>query len=222
MQSAIKKSEKEFLTKTVLAHADGLKRFALSLAKNEFDSDDLVAETVLKAFENFHQLKDRSKIKQWLFRILNNQFISNYRNKRKTQQLNTFSENEHDTDSSFSLYEEISESTFVADGNPETKFISRLTQASIQNAIDSLPDEFKTALVLCDVEEFSYAEIANVIQVPVGTVRSRIARARNILQKKLWLHAQELGIKKSKTPVTKDDYVCTCGKEELKPLESVI
>lgn len=221
MQPALKKNERDFLTKVVLAHADGLKRFALSLSKNELESDDLVAETVLKAFENFHQLKDRSKIKQWLFRILNNKFISNYRSKRKLQEHNTRSEN-GETDFSFSLFEEISESTFVADGNPETKFISRLTQASIQTAINSLPDEFKTALVLCDVEEFSYAEIAAVIQVPVGTVRSRIARARNILQKKLWFHAQELGIKKSKTPVTKDDYVCTCGKAELKPLENVI
>jgi RNA polymerase sigma-70 factor (ECF subfamily) len=137
------------------------------------------------------------------------------------QELNTLSEDGHDTDLSFSLFEVISESTFVADGNPETKFISRLTQASIQTSIDTLPDEFKAALVLCDVEGFSYAEIAVILQVPMGTVRSRIARARNILQKKLWVHAQELGIKKSKARIIKDDDVCTCGKEELPKLQSI-
>src|SRR4030095_13688795 len=201
----LQEGNKEMLSTYILQNVSGLKRFAFSLCKNDFDADDLVSETVLKAFENFHRLKDHSKIKQWLFRILNNHFISTWRSKKKWAVMK-----QPDDDADFSLFEEIAKSNFIDEGNPEKKFISTLTQQSIQQAIDELPGEFRQSLILCDAEDFSYAEIAAITDVPVGTVRSRIARARIILQKKLWLQAQELGIKKSKTIKTKKDYTCTC------------
>ncbi len=210
----LSRDDKNSLTSIVLSHAAGLKRFAFSLCKNENDSEDLVAETVLKAFENFHRLKDRSKIKSWLFRILNNHFISIYRSKKKFVDLDFYTGNNSDEEYPFSLFEEIARSNFVDEGNPEKKFISELTQQDINQAIRNLPDEFKQTLVLRDIEDFSYTEIAVITKVPIGTVRSRIARARSILQKKLWIHAQELGIKKSKESKIKSDYTCTCGTEE--------
>ena len=214
-------NKKNFLIKVVLSHTTGLKRFALSLCKNNFDADDLVSETMLKAFENFHRLKDFSKTKQWLFRILNNHFISTWRSNKKFTELNFSDERNHDDDFSFSLFEEVAKSNFVEEGNPEKKFISKLTQSDIQQAINNLPDEFKMSLVLCDMEDFSYSEIAVITKVPVGTVRSRIARARNFLQKKLWQHAKEFGIKKSKTVKVKKGYTCTCGEEEVKQIISI-
>lgn len=186
----------------------------MSLSKNDFDADDLVSDTVLKAFEKFHLLRDRAKIKQWLFRILNNQFISKYRNRKKFIEIpTTETEITGDEMDDFSLFESLSKSDFVAAGNPENKFISKLTMNDINNAIAALPDGFRTALTLCDIEEFSYAEIAKALKIPVGTVRSRVARARIILQKKLWRYAQEMGIKISKHMLKKES-LCTCGKTE--------
>ena len=215
-------NKKIFLTRVVLSHTAGLKRFALRLCRNNFDADDLVSETMLKAFENFHRLKDYDKIKQWLFRILHNHFISGYRKNKKFAELNFTGENNYqDDDISFSLFEEIAHSSFVEDGNPEKKFISKLTLAAIDEAINNLPGEFKTALILCDLEDFSYGEIAIITSVPIGTVRSRIARARTILQKKLWMQAQELGINRSKSVHAKKEYTCTCGEEEVKKTISI-
>lgn len=190
-----------------------LKRFAISLCQNEFNADDLVSETFLKAFRNFSKLKDEKKVKQWLFRILNNQFISDHRRNKKTVEIN-FGNYENDKFNSFSLFETLSESDFVNEENPEVKFINKLSNAEIKDAINELPDEFRVTLTLCDVEDFSYNEISEILNVPIGTVRSRIARARSILQKKLWKQAQEMGIKISKKPKEKPEYTCTCGKEE--------
>ena len=208
-------SKKEKFSKTVLEHFSSLKRFALSLCKNDFDADDMVSETIMKAYQNFERVKDSGKTKQWLFRILNNQFISEWRNKKRFIEINFPNEGNHDNDLSFSLFEEVTNSNFVEEGNPEKKFISKLAQSAIQQAINNLPGEFKTSLILCDMEDFSYSEIAIITGVPVGTVRSRIARARNILQKQLWLQAQELGIKRTKNHQVKKEYSCTCGKEEV-------
>jgi len=199
----------KIFTELMLLHAAGLRRFALGLCRNDFDADDIVAETIAKAYENFSSLREKLKAKQWLFRILNNTFISYYRMKKKTIIISV-----HDDDGSFSLFDALASSTFT-DNCPEKEYISRITGGQISEAINELPAEFRTALSLSDVEEFSYKEIADILKVPVGTVRSRISRARTILQKKLWSQAQELGIKiKPKKDKNNPDYVCTCGNEE--------
>lgn len=202
---------KEILTKAVLSNLSDLRRFALSLCQSEHDAEELVSETVVKAFENRQQLKDEEKIKQWLFRILNNLFISNCRKAklRKTVDLAEFS------DPSFSLFEQVSRSSLMDGGTPEKTFINKITREKIHQAISELPEEFRVALVLCDINEFSYAEIASITQVAIGTVRSRIARARNLLQKRLWQYAGELGITSREK---EKDHVCTCGKEEVEPV----
>jgi len=208
--------KKKKFSKIVLKHFSALNRFAFNLCKNNFDADDLVLETMLKAYENFTRLKDESKMKQWLFRILHNQFISNYRSRKFFVEIESWNENRNDHLETFSLFEALATSDFVDEGNPEKKFISTLTLQQIKKAISELPEEFRAALMLCDIEDFSYAEISGILKVPIGTVRSRIARARTILQKKLWLHAKELGIKKTKTIQAKKEHICTCGKEEIK------
>lgn len=200
------------VTQEVLNNVSALNRFAFSLVQNRSEAEDLVSETVVRAFENMHQLKEDGKMKQWLFRILNNIFISNYRKNKKYKKINLPDEN---SDSSFSLFEQIGASNFTDDASPEKNFINKITKEKIQQAINQLPEEFRISLQLCDVDEFSYAEIAVITHVAIGTVRSRIARARNLLQKKLWLYALELGIR----PVQKNkEHVCTCGMEEIKIL----
>lgn len=199
-------SDKSLFTKTVLQHAAGLNRFALSFCHNKHDAEDLVAETVVKAYENFDRLKDHSKLKSWLYKILYNQFISTYRKNNKMKQVDIVGE-ENDP---FSLFEKL---TTTGIDDPEKNFLQKITTASVQKAISALPLIFKQALVLSDIEQFSYQEIATILKVPVGTVRSRIARARHQLEKTLWPLAVELGITNSKSNSPKN-HVCTCGNEE--------
>jgi RNA polymerase sigma-70 factor (ECF subfamily) len=207
-------SGKELLTKEVLANLSALHRFAFSLCQNKQEAEELVSETVVKAFENRRQLREEQKIKQWLFRILNNVFISNYR-KAKNHQTTDLPDL---SNPSFSLFEQVGRSSFTDGGTPEKSFIGKITSEKIHQAINDLPEEFRVTLVLCDVDDFSYAEIAAITQAAVGTVRSRIARARNLLQKKLWLYANELGI----TAKQKEkEHVCTCGKEEAKTVNAM-
>lgn len=197
--------DKYLFTDQLLKHADGLQRFAVSLCHNVHNAEDLVSETVLKAYEKFSGLKDHSKLKSWLYKILYNQFISVYRKNSRLREMNTI----RTGDDSFSLFEKL-----IATGteDPEKFFLKKLTSASVQKAIDELPLIFKQALVLSDMEQFSYNEISKILDVPVGTVRSRIARARQHLEKSLWQFAMEMGI--SRRPSSKQAYVCTCGKEE--------
>lgn len=200
---------KEIVTRAVLARTSALTRFAYSLCQNKSEAEDLVAETVVKAFEYMNQLRDEDKIKQWLFRILNNVFISNYRKKRRQWEINLPVDKDN-ADHSFSLYEQIEASDFTDGATPERSFITKITKEKIYLAIHELPEEFRVSLTLCDIDEFSYAEIAAITNSAIGTVRSRIARARKLLQKQLWLYAQEMGIK----AVQKEkEHVCTCGNE---------
>jgi RNA polymerase sigma-70 factor (ECF subfamily) len=210
---AVKELGKEILTKEVLTNLPALHRFAFSLCQSKQKAEDLVAETVVKAFEHRHQLREEEKIRQWLFRILHNVFISNFRKagKRKEVALPDIS------DPHFSLFEQLGTSSFTDRGTPEKSFITKITKEKIHQAIHELPDEFRTTLVLCDVDEFSYAEIAVITQVAIGTVRSRIARARNLLQEKLWIYAGELGIASKHK---EKEHVCTCGKEENKTINT--
>jgi RNA polymerase sigma-70 factor (ECF subfamily) len=211
----VKKGHDKKFVEIILSHAVELRRFAISLCRNEFDADDLVAETVMKAYESYAKLRDKSKVKQWLFRILANKYISVYRvNKRYVNGTGK------SDDESFSLFEALENSSFTDEGNPEKDFINMLTREKIEDAVNFLPVDYKTALILCEMEDLSYAEIAVILKVPIGTVRSRIARARNILQKKLWLQAQEMGIQKVKKEKKVSGYVCTCGKEETVNLEA--
>lgn len=213
VKSSVRK-DKDIFTRLVMMHITALKRFARTLCKNDFDADDLVSDTVLRGYEKFHLLRDPLKVKQWLFSILNNQFVSNYRMRRKFVEMPSPEIDDDSNTDDFSLFESLSKSDFIAQGDTEDKFISRLTMKDIDRAVNSLPEEFRVTLTLCDIEEFSYEEIAKTLKIPVGTVRSRIARARAILQKKLWSYARDMGIKKSKSISVKKEYTCTCGKVE--------
>lgn len=199
-------TDKTLFTNAVLQHADGLMRFAVSLCRNDHNAEDLVSETVLKAFENFTGLKDHSKMKSWLYRILYNQFISTYRKNRRTKQVYISGEG----NDSFSLFEKL-----MATGaeDPEKIFLQKLTTETVRKAIEALPLIYRQAIVLSDMEQFSYQEIASILKVPIGTVRSRIARARQQLEKALWQLGLEMGFTRNKSN-SKEQHICTCGKEE--------
>ena len=189
--------QREELKHLVLPLLDDLERFALSLCHREDLAEELVAATIASACESFSQLRDTTKAKQWLFRILSNKFLSDCRKQSRHKDIALADSLEEENDQ-FSLFAAVSQPFLLWWENPERELISHILDEDIRNALDSLPSDFRVAVVLCDVDGLTYEEIADILKIKLGTVRSRIARGRSLLQKKLWHHAQDLGLVKSK------------------------
>lgn len=169
----------------MLPHLDALYNFALRLTYDSTDAEDLVQESLVKAYRFFHSYEKGTNAKAWLFRILRNSFINNYRKQsRQPQQI------DYDEVSSFyeTIRSEQSESTDL-----ESKMYSEMMDDELSNALAQLPEDFRTVVMLCDVEDFTYEEIANMLDVPIGTIRSRLHRGRNLLRHQIFGYAQKKG-----------------------------
>ena len=180
----------------VIGLLDQLLGAAMRLVKNRDDAEDLVAEAVTKAWTNRRALKDPENFRPWIFRILTNTFVSDCRKRAVRPRTDTLTENPSDAEASFSLFEELHQPFLFGWGNPEKEFLNKLLREDLENAVDALPELFRIVVVLSDLEGFSYQEMAGILKVPVGTIRSRLARGRGLLQKALWRHAQEAGLTK--------------------------
>jgi len=178
-----------------LSFLDALYRTALRMTRSEADAEDLVQETYIRAFRFREQFTPGTNLKAWLFRILTNTFINTYR-RRQTQPEFT----ELDGVDEFSLYKRMSDlKTSSGAGNPETEFLDGLVDSEVKDALGDLPEKFRQ-VVLLDVEGFSYKEIAEMLDIPIGTVMSRLHRGRKFLQKRLLDLAQQRGIAAVRTP----------------------
>lgn len=174
---------------------------ALRLTRNPTDAEDLVSETVVKAWAGLDQLQDRQSFPKWILRILANTFISNVRRKgRNSEQLDQQGELDGDTER-FSLFERLHQPFLLWWSNPEQQLLNKLLREDIERALDQLPDGFRTVVVLIEIQGYSYAEAAEMLGVPVGTVRSRLNRARSMLQRALWQQAMEAGLLTSERKV---------------------
>jgi RNA polymerase sigma-70 factor (ECF subfamily) len=175
---------------------DALYTVALRLTRNGADAEDLVAETVAKAWIAFGQLEDRERFRPWVFRILHNNFVSDYRKKRArpTEVSDVSVEGREEEDDIFSLLETMPHDFLVWWGNPEREYVNKLLGDDIRKAIASLPEAFRVTVILINVEGLSYDEAAEVLGVPPGTVRSRMKRGRTLLQKSLWQQATGAGL----------------------------
>ena len=187
---------KVWFSQGVEQNMDDLYGMAYRLTRNQAEAEDLVAESVTKAWACITTLEDRRRFRQWLFRILHNCFISDYRKKSVRPQ-----EAIYDELPSKDGADEISELLIMQSdefmhwwANPEKKFINNLLGEQIMAAIDSLPNVFRTTVLLVNVEGFSYDDAAEVLGVPPGTIRSRMKRGRTLLQKELWQLAKEEGL----------------------------
>ena len=188
-------SRKTFETQ-VLALLGPLQGVARRLTGNETDAVDLVAETIARAWRALDTLESESAFRAWLFRILNNTFISDIRRAGARPQTESIHEEEAaDEDAEFSLFEQMHQPFLLWFGNPEQEFLDKLLREDLDRALQTLPETYRIVVILSDLEEFNYAEIAGMLDIPIGTVRSRLARARGALQKILWQHAREYGIK---------------------------
>lgn len=190
-KDAVTKANKDrIFSKEFLPHADALYNFAFHLVYNEEDANDLVQETFLKAYRFIDSYQQGTNAKAWLFKILKNAFINDYRKKVK-QPVKVDYEKLFD-------YKETEEESYVEYVDLRQEVFQGLIGDEVTRAINELPVDFKTVILLCDVEEFSYEEIAKIVDIPIGTVRSRLHRARNILKEKLRTYAEEQGYKENR------------------------
>jgi RNA polymerase sigma-70 factor (ECF subfamily) len=176
----------------VLAILGPLHGVARRLTKNEADAEDLVAESVTRAWRARASLADAGAFRAWMFRILNNTFISERRKTlaRPREELLVDEPGEE----GFSIFERLHQPFLLWFANPEQEFLDKLLREDLDRALAALPEHYRVVVVLADVEGLKYGEIAEALDVPVGTVRSRLARARCALQRTLWTVARDHGL----------------------------
>lgn len=177
-----------------LPHMPGLYRLALRLCRNPHDAQDLVQDAMVKAFRFFHRFETGSNERAWLYKLTVNLFYNRYQQQARQRAIaEDASQNDH-------LDRFVSEASLGATRNTEADLLNRVTVAQLQTAMDALAPEFRAALILCDVLGFSYREIADIADCPVGTVMSRIYRARRQLRSFLETEPQ------SSEPLCLDEY----------------
>jgi len=172
-----------------LSFLDALYRTALRMTRSEAEAEDLVQETYIRAFRFRQQFTPGTNLKAWLFRILTNTFINQYRRKAARPETTELD----DVEASI-LYRHMRDvSPGSASPDPEAELIDNTLSSEVKDALEALPEKFRTTLLL-DVEGFSYKEIAEVLDIPIGTVMSRLHRGRKFLQKRLYDLARDRGI----------------------------
>lgn len=192
---------REFFEKQLLELLGPLQGVARRLTGNDADAEDLVADTVVRALRALDTLENEAAFRSWMFRILNNTFISDCRKagaRPRTESMD-FEPAEGEDGAEFSLFEQMHQPFLLWFSNPEREFLDKLLREDLERALAALPEHHRVIVVLSDLEECSYAEIAEALCIPIGTVRSRLARARSALQKTLWEQAGEYGLLKERT-----------------------
>lgn len=170
-----------------MPHLDSLYNTAYRMSRNAEDAEDLVQETFLKGYRSYAQFTPGTNLKAWLFKILKNTFINEYRRRQAAPRKSDFAE-----------IEDAFESQISADAaghmkNPEEEALANAFDEGVQRALDLLPSDYKMAVLLADIEGFSYREIAEILEIPVGTVMSRLYRGRKLLEEAMLRYAREHG-----------------------------
>lgn len=161
---------------------------ALRMTRNPADAADLVQETFLRAFRSWKQFQEGTNVKAWLYRIMTNLYISSYRVKKREPQLVSSGDG-----ADFDLYQTLIDQTQPSE-SAESIVLDSLGDEDIKKALADLPEDFRLAVYLADVDGFSYREIADMLAIPIGTVMSRLHRGRKALQKSLWGLAEQQGL----------------------------
>jgi RNA polymerase sigma-70 factor (ECF subfamily) len=190
---------KDAFESQVLAILGPLHGVARRLTKNDADAEDLVAESVTRAWRARASLADTGAFRAWLFRILNNTFISERRKALARPRQEPLVDEAGEEDGAFSLFEHLHEPFRLKPANPEQEFLDKLLREDLDRALAALPEHSRVVVVLADIEGLTYSEIAETLDVPIGTVRSRLARARSALQRTLWDAARDRGLHGTKT-----------------------
>ncbi|MFN2558014.1 MAG: sigma-70 family RNA polymerase sigma factor [Nitriliruptorales bacterium] len=184
-QELTEEERQQLFEEQALPYLDRLYSAALRYTRNPADAEDLVQETFAKAFSAFHQFEPGTNLRAWLYRILTNTYINQYR--RRQRRPDEYPQEEIDD---FSLYDWIG----GAGRSAEVEVLEHITAEEVRQALADLPESFRLAVYLADVEGFSYKEIADIMGTPVGTVMSRLHRGRKALQRALAEYARGRGI----------------------------
>jgi len=189
----------ERFQKEALVHIDSLYNTAYQLTRNRADAEDLVQETYLKAYRSFGRFETGTNCKAWLFKIMRNTFLNQCRKRSREPQQYDFDElADRYQAEDFDLASSKAEWT-VELSNRSVEAMMELLDDDVKRALDELPESFRTAVILSDLEGFSYKEIADILNCPIGTVMSRLFRGRRILRKKLLDFAERRGLLRNKS-----------------------
>jgi RNA polymerase sigma-70 factor, ECF subfamily len=172
-----------------MEYAPQLYSAALRMTRNPADAEDLVQETFLKAYRGYGGFQAGTNLKAWLYRILTNTYINKYRKDQRRPDEVELGELQD-----LYLFRRLGEATGGATRSAEMEVLDQFVDTDVKEAIESLPDHFRIPVLLADVEGFSYKEIAGVLDIPIGTVMSRLHRGRKALERKLWNVAQQRGL----------------------------
>jgi RNA polymerase sigma-70 factor (ECF subfamily) len=176
----------------LIEHLAPAYRLALRLTGSSADAEDLVQEAALRAFRFRQTFQKGTKFMSWFYRIVVNQFYTSTRRRRTTT--TTSLDSLADATDNFLFARSAEAGILGPDADPSATVVARMAEADVARALAALPDEYRAVATLYFMEDMSYNEIAEILEVPTGTVRSRLHRARHMLQKQLWRVAEELGI----------------------------
>jgi len=186
---------RKLFEKEALKHLDELFASAMRMTRQKESAEDLLSEVYAKAWKSFKQFEPGTNLRAWLYKILTNTFINHYRhNQRQPLMVELDRPTDGDTGTGGDLYDRILGASKSPFENPDQALANRILDQDLKKAIDGLPDDFRLAVILSDVQNFSYQEIADIMDVPIGTVRSRLWRGRRLLQQILWKQAVDAGI----------------------------
>jgi RNA polymerase sigma-70 factor (ECF subfamily) len=183
-------SAKEQFTTDAMQYAPQLFSTALRMTRNSSDAEDLVQETYIKGWRSFHTFQEGTNLRAWLFRIMTNTYINKYNaQKRKGTEV------ELDDVEELFLYKRLgSIDQSQLSSSAEDQMLDLFTDDEVKNALESLPEDFRIPVLLSDVDGFSYKEIAEMLEIPIGTVMSRLHRGRKAMQKMLYEYARDKGL----------------------------
>ncbi len=177
-----------------MPYLDALYNTASRMTRNAQDAEDLVQETYLKAYKYYDKFEEGTNLKAWLFKILKNTFINSYRRAQLQPPQSDFADIEESFES------QISENASGQIPNPEQELLENVLDEDVQRAIDELPQDYRMVVLLADLEGFSYKEISDILEIPVGTVMSRLYRGRRLLEAEMLRYAREHGYLRGGAP----------------------
>ncbi|MFT4737952.1 MAG: RNA polymerase sigma factor (sigma-70 family) [Cyclobacteriaceae bacterium] len=185
-----RKEQVQIFEQEFLPHLDAMYNFAYRLTVDEDDAKDLVQDTYMKAYRFIKSFQKGTNSKAWLYRILKNSFINDYRKKSKQPAKVDYQEVE-----SYYNSDDISENATI---DLRSESVKDMIGDEVSNALNALAVDFRTVIILCDIEGFTYEEMAKILDIPIGTVRSRLHRARNLLKERLSTYASQMGYKENR------------------------
>ncbi|MGH9465148.1 MAG: sigma-70 family RNA polymerase sigma factor [Thermoanaerobaculia bacterium] len=179
---------------TAMPYVDSLYSTAYRMTRNAEEAEDLVQETYLKAYKYYDKFEEGTNFKAWLFKILKNSFINSYRKRQQLPRESDFVALEE------SLERRLDRGLRERGKSPEDELLDTVLDEDVQRALDELPPDYRMAVLLADLEDFSYKEVASILEIPVGTVMSRLYRGRRALEATMLVYAREHGYLPSGEP----------------------